>query len=174
MNNADPNDPTTPWNLGVRNTDVPVAINSDVPIAVERAMYWPGSNWTDGHSSSGLTSQGTVWALAEGEGGGALSFESYILFANPNSQSAHVRLTWLRTGTNPTPVVDEFDVPANARVTKSVGEFINTGRLSPGEQVGARIESVNGVPIVVERAMYWNGGGEFWGGGTGETGFKLK
>ena len=174
VNNADPNDPTTPWNLGVRNTDVSVAINSDVPIAVERAMYWPGSNWTDGHSSSGLTSQGTVWALAEGEGGGALSFESYILFANPNSQPAHVRLTWLRTGTNPTPVVDEFDVPANARVTKSVGEFINTGRLAPGEQVGARIESVNGVPIVVERAMYWNGGGEFWGGGTGETGFKLK
>jgi len=85
-----------------------------------------------------------------------------------------VRLTFLRTGTSPTPVVTEFDVPANARVTRSVGEFISSGQLASGEQVGARIESLNGVPIVVERAMYWNGGGEFWGAGTGETGFKLK
>jgi hypothetical protein len=174
VNNADPNATDSPWNLGVRNTDVSVAITSDVAIAVERAMYWPGSQWTDGHSSSGLTTQGTVWALAEGEGGGSLGFESYILFANPNAQAAHVRLTWLRTGTNPTPVAVEFDVPANSRLTRSVGEFIASGQLFSGEQVGARIESTNGVPIVVERAMYWNGGGEFWGGGTGETGFKLK
>ena len=36
------------------------------------------------------------------------------------------------------------------------------------------VESLNGVPIVVERAMYWNGGGEFWGGGTNETGFRIR
>jgi hypothetical protein len=173
VNNSDPNATDSPWNLGVRNTDVSVAISSDVAIAVERAMYWPGGSWTDGHSSAGLTSQGTMWALAEGESGGSLGFESYILFANPNSASAHVRLTFLRSGGNG-PVADEFDVPANARVTKSIGEYIGRGLLSPGEQVGARIDSVNGVPIVVERAMYWNGGGEFWGAGTGETGFKLR
>jgi hypothetical protein len=174
VNNADPNATDSPWNLGVRNTDVSVAITSDQPIAVERAMYWPFSQWTDGHSSSGLTSQGTVWALAEGESGGGLGFESYILFANPNTASARVRLTFMRAGTNPTPVVEDFDVPGNARVTRSVGEFIARGLLSPGEQVGIRADSLNGVPIVIERAMYWNGGGEFWGGGTGETGFKLK
>jgi hypothetical protein len=174
VNNTDPNATDSPWNLGVRNTDVSVAITSDQAIAVERAMYWPGAQWTDGHSSSGLTSAGTMWGLAEGESGGPLGFESYILFANPNATTAHVRLVFLRTGTNPTPVLEDFDVPGNSRVTRSVGEFIARGLLSPGEQVGARIESLNGVSIVVERAMYWNGGGEFWGGGTGETGFKLK
>src|SRR5262249_28650147 len=158
----------------VRNTDVSVAITSDVPIAVERSMYWFGGTWTDGHSSAGLTSQGTLWAMAEGEGGGALSFQSYILFANPNASNARVRLTFLRTGMNPQPVTEDFDVPANSRVTKSVGDYISRGLLSSGEQVGARIESLNGVPIVTERAMYWNGGGEFWGGGTGESGFKLR
>ena len=41
---------------------------------------------------------------------------------------------------------------------------------------GTLIESLGATPaqIVVERAMYWNGGGEFWGAGTNETGFKLK
>jgi hypothetical protein len=174
VNNTDPNATDSPWNLGVQNTDVSVAITSDVPIAVERSMYWNGTNgWTDGHSSAGVTSQGTIWALAEGESGGALGFESYILFANPNPNSARVRLTFLRSGGNG-PVTDDFDVPGNSRVTKSVGEYIGRGVLSPGEQVGVRVDSLNGVPIVIERAMYWNGGGEFWGAGTGETGFKLK
>jgi hypothetical protein len=36
------------------------------------------------------------------------------------------------------------------------------------------VESTNGVPIVVERAMYWNGGGEFFGAGTNETGTALR
>ncbi len=173
VNDSNPANPNSPWNLGVRNTDVSVAITSDLPIAVERAMYWPGGQWTDGHSSSGLTTQGTIWALAEGESGGAMGFESYILFANPNGSTAHVRLTLLRTGGN-APVTDDFDVPANSRLTKAVGDYIARGLISPGEQVGARVDSLNGVPIVIERAMYWNGGGEFWGAGTGETGFKLK
>src|SRR5262249_46080496 len=154
------------------NTDVSVAINADVPIAVERAMYWSGSLWTDGHSSSGLTLQGMIWAFAEGENGGSMGFESYILFANPNASLAHVKVTFLRTGTSPNPTSAEFDLAGNSRLTKSLGDFIGMGLLMPGEQVGARIESTNGVPIVVERAMYWNGGGEFWGAGTGETGFK--
>jgi hypothetical protein len=175
LGDSSPTPADSPWNLGVRNTDVSVAINSDVAIAVERAMYWNlnGGFWTDGHSSSGVTSQGTVWALAEGEAGGPLGFESFILFANPNASTARVRLTFLRAG-GAAPVTEDFDVPANSRVTRYVGEFIARGLIAPGEQVGARIDSLNGVPLVIERAMYWNGGGETWGGGTGETGFKLK
>jgi hypothetical protein len=175
LNDSSPTPADSPWNLGVRNTDVSVAITSDIGIAVERAMYWNlnGGLWTDGHSSSGVTSQGTIWALAEGEAGGPLGFESFILFANPNANAAHVRLTFLRAAGAP-PVSEEFDVPANSRVTRYIGEFIARGLIAPGEQVGARVDSLNGVPLVIERAMYWNGGGETWGGGTGETGFKLK
>jgi hypothetical protein len=64
-------------------------------------------------------------------------------------------------------------VPANSRVTKSASEFHGAG-LQPGEKFGVVVTSLNGVPLVIERAMYWNGGGEFWGGGTNETGFKLR
>ena len=37
------------------------------------------------------------------------------------------------------------------------------------------VESTNGVEIVVERAMYWNGpGSSFWAGGTNATAVKLQ
>ena len=34
------------------------------------------------------------------------------------------------------------------------------------ESFGARIEVTNGVPIAVERSLYWNANGVFWAGGT--------
>ena len=39
---------------------------------------------------------------------------------------------------------------------------------------GVAVESVNGTPIVIERALYWDGGGETFGAGTNETGFRVR
>jgi hypothetical protein len=46
--------------------------------------------------------------------------------------------------------------------------------LSSGETFGAVINSTNGVPIAVERAMYWDSATRAWSAGTNETGFLLK
>jgi hypothetical protein len=153
---------------GLADTDVSASITSDQPIIVERAMYWPDpfTNWYEAHNSSGVTSTGTQWALAEGEIGGALGFETYILLANPGSSPASVTLTFLRT--SGAAITSTFVVPANARVTRSAGEF----GLSSGEKFGLLIDASQ--PIAVERAMYWNGGGQFWGGGTNETAVKVR
>jgi hypothetical protein len=158
---------------GVANTDVSVEVKSTLPIVVERAMYWPKTGrWTDGHNSAGVTSTGTMWALAEGEFGGSRNFQSYVLMANPSNTDATVRMTLLREGDRP-PLTLEFGVPANQRLTKSAQDFVPLG-LTSGERFGVVVTSLNGAPIVVERAMYWDGGGEFWGAGTNETGFKLR
>jgi len=153
---------------GLADTDVSASITSDQPIIVERAMYWPDpfTNWYEAHNSSGVTSTGTQWALAEGEVGGALGFETYILLANPGSSPANVTITFLRT--SGAVITSTFVVPANARVTRSAGEF----GLSSGEKFGLLVDASQ--PIAVERAMYWNGGGQFWGGGTNETAVKLR
>jgi hypothetical protein len=160
---------------GVANTDVSVEVKATLPIVVERAMYWPknGARWTDGHNSAGVTSTGTTWALAEGEYGGSRQFQTYVLMANPSGTAASVRMTLLREGEGRQPLSLEFTVPANERVTKSAADFVGLG-LQSGEKFGVIVTSLNGAPIVVERAMYWNGGGEFWGAGTNETGFKLR
>lgn len=59
-------------------------------------------------------------------------------------------------------------VAANARLTVSAAE----AALAPGEQFGVVVDATQ--PIVVERAMYWNGGGQFWGAGTNETAVRLR
>jgi hypothetical protein len=159
---------------GLAATEVSVEINADKDIVVERAMYWPAGNWIESHASAGITETGTLLALAEGEVGGSRGFESYILIANPSGQAASVTLTFLREGGRAPITSEPFTVGAGTRVSRSVGEFVGPGKLASGEKIGILITSVNGVPVVAERAMYWNGGGVFWGGGTNETAFTLK
>jgi hypothetical protein len=164
---------TIPLNGVVPNTEVSASITASAPIIVERAMYWPASGWYEAHASAGVSQTGTQWALGEGEVGGARGFQSFVLIANPSGQAASVRLRFLREGgTSFTSA--PFNVPANSRVTRSAGEFIGAGQLNGAERFGVLVESLNGVPIVVERAMYWNGGNQPWGGGTNETAVRMR
>ena len=129
-------------------------------------MYWPRFPWSEAHNSAGLTATDTRWVLAEGEVGGALGHATYVLLANPGDTDATVTLTFLRDNRPPLPA--SFTVPARARVTRAAHEFA----LEAGEQFGVLVESNR--PIAVERAMYWNGGGEFWSAGTNETATRLR
>jgi hypothetical protein len=164
---------TIPVNSILPNAEMSASITASAPIIVERAMYWPGGTWYEAHASAGITQTGTQWALGEGEVGGSRAFNSFFLIANPSSQAASVRLRFLRES-GASFVTPTFTVPANARLTRSAAEFVGAGQLNGWERFGVLVESVNSVPIVVERAMYWNGGGQFWGGGTNETAFKLR
>jgi hypothetical protein len=160
-------------NTVVPNTDVSMDVSAPLPIIVERAMYWPGSNWSEAHASAGIAATGTTWGLAEGELGGSRGFQTYILMANPTANAASVRLRFLvENGTSflsPT-----FTVPANSRVTRSAADFMAAGQLTDGARFGVIVESMNSVPLAVEHAIYWNGGGEFWGGGSNETGVRIR
>ena len=131
-------------------------------------MYWPDpfTNWYEAHSSSGVTSTGTQWVLAEGEVGGALGFETYVLVANPNGAAASVTLTFLKH--NEPRTILTRTVPANGRLTVSAAE----AGLPSGTQFGVVIGATQS--IAVEPAMYWNGGAQFWRAGTNETGIRMR
>lgn len=160
--------------------DVSAEITSDVPIVVERAMYWFGApgTWTDAHNSAGVTSTSTMWGLAEGEHGGALAYQTYVLLANPSAGTASVRLRLLREGGKPSVLSAPIAVSGGSRYTCYAGQpgpcMDVFAQLQDGERFGMVVESTNGVPIVVERALYWNGGGEFFGAGSNETGILLR
>lgn len=156
---------------GLTDTEVSAAIttDSDRPIIVERAMYWPQGAWTEAHNSFGVTRPATRWALAEGELGGPQVFNSFLLLANPGNDEASVDITILRSGGRPPITLPAQRVPANSRVTLAADEWRSHG-LTEGERFGLRVMSTQ--PIVVERAMYWNGGGALLGGGTNETGIS--
>ena len=160
--------------------DVSAEVSSPQPIVVERAMYWFGTsgNWTDAHNSTGLTTTGTHWALAEGQNGGPLQYKTFVLIANPSASPATVRMRLLREGGRAAVTSADFTVPANSRFTCYAGQpgpcQDAFAQLQDGESFGIGVESINGVPIVIERALYWDGGGEAFGAGTNETGIKVR
>jgi hypothetical protein len=156
---------------GLEDTDVSASIAATQPIIVERAMYWPEpyTRWYGAHNSAGVTATGTRWALAEGEVGGERDHYTYILLANTGTSPAAVRITFLRTGAPP--VVKEYSVAPTSRFTVWVNALVPE---LANEPFGALVESLDGAPLVVERAMYWSSGGQFWAAGTNETAVRLR
>lgn len=147
------------------NTAVSTTITSTngVPVIVERAMWWPGSNWQEAHNSPGSITTSKRWAVGEGEAGGNANARTFILIANTSNRagSAIVRL-FAEDGTAATATPN---LPANSRFTLDVG---GTFPQLVGKKFGAFVESTgaNPVDIVVERAMYTDAAGMSWAGGT--------
>lgn len=142
---------------------------NNVPIVVERAMWWPAGNWYEAHNSPGATTTSLVWASAEGETGGQYGAQSYYLIANtsPTSGRARVRLMF-EYGTEASATVD---LPPNSRTTVDVADpiFGPTANRRFGLTITSLPPLTGGTPapdLVVERAMYWNANGLFWGAGT--------
>ena len=152
------------------NAAVATRVLSTIPVVVERAQYWPNapSQWNEAHNAFGVTAAGTAWGLAEGQTGRFESANSYILLANNTNGSATVTIDFIREVD--LPVTKTFTVPANSRFSVGTGPNSNVPELNE-ERFGAVITST--APIVVERAMYWNANGEFWGAGTDATATPL-
>jgi hypothetical protein len=89
-----------------------------------------------------------------------------------------VRLRLLRENGRAVVTSGNFTVPANSRFTCYAGQpgpcQDAFGRLQDGEMFGVHVESVDGVQIAVERAMYWDYAGEAFRGGTNETGIRVR
>ncbi|AMY08693.1 hypothetical protein LuPra_01897 [Luteitalea pratensis] len=131
-----------------------IEVTNDQPIIVERAMYLDvtGETFGAGHESAGITAAATEWFLAEGATGPF--FDLFALVANPGTTDAQVEATYLLP--EGTVLVLPYTVAANSRfniwVDLAHPALANTA-------VSTIIRSVNGVPIIVERAMWWPEGG---------------
>jgi hypothetical protein len=120
-------------------------------------MSRPGQVFAAGHGSAGVTAPATSWFLAEGATGPF--FDLFILLANPSDQAAQVTVDYLLLGG--TTFTKSYSVPANGRFTIWVDdEEIPAGsgaKPLDNVAVSSTITSTNGVPIIVERAMWWPG-----------------
>ncbi|MGV3520521.1 hypothetical protein [Luteitalea sp.] len=152
------------------DTAVSTTVVSDIPVVSERAMYWAGTSttWGEAHNSFGVTRGGQKWALAEGRVGQEPEFETYVLIANPSTAVAQVRATFLRsTGT---PIVKTYDVLPTSRFNIWVNAMVPE---LADEDFGVLVEVINGIDVVVERAMYWSSGGVAFAGGTNATAVRI-
>jgi hypothetical protein len=152
------------------NAAVATRVNSDTPIVVERAQYWPGgpSTWQESHNSFGVTSPAYRWGLAEGRIGLDAHYQTYILVANPGNEPAHVTARFERQAGAGPAVEKTFTVNPNSR-------FTVFGDLDVPELKNAVFATLltSDRPIVVERAMYSDALGIHWKAGTNATATRL-
>ena len=142
--------------VALKNTDVSAVVTATngVPIIVERSMYQNAGNqpFGAGHNSAGITTPATTWFLAEGATGDF--FDMFVLVANPGETAATVTASYLLPSGRT--VEKRYTVPATSRFNIWVDyedvQLANTA-------VSTSLESTNGVPIIVERTMWWPGNG---------------
>jgi len=107
------------------------------------------------------TAQPLTYYLSEGATGGF--FDEDILIANPNQDAAPVTLTFSKeTGEQ---VHTTRTVPAQAHLTVHVGELAGLEATS----ASAQVSSDAGLPLLVERSMFWDKGRY-----AGHTGLELR
>jgi hypothetical protein len=138
---------------GLGATDLSVAVESSVPVVVERSIYFNYFGITEGTNSTAVTAPATQWYLAEGFT--AQGFDTYVLLENPGYESATARVEFML----PDGTVRKLDVavPARSRQTVKVNQVEGMGAAEFSTKVTCR------VPLVVERSMYFNYGGKFGG-----------
>lgn len=151
------------------STAVSVSLEStnDVPIVVERAMWWPGptaATWAEAHNSPGATTTSRRWAAAGGEVGGARGAETYLLVSNTETAGATVKIVLLMEGGPP--LERTIAVAPTSRYTVNVGALFGAGVVN--RRFGVIVESVGGSAprLVVEHALYWSAMGMHWAAGT--------
>ncbi len=130
----------------VPHGSVSTKIESDQPVIAERAMYFNLRGKDGGHNSLGVTAPSTTWYLAEGYTGG--DFDQWVLIQNPSSSSANIRATFMKRAGGV--VQKTYVVSGSSRFTIHVDEIL------PDDEVSVKIESTNGVGVIVERSMYFN------------------
>jgi hypothetical protein len=121
-------------------------VESSVPIAVERSMYWNRGdlNAAGGHNAIPASALADDWLLPEGATFG--SFQTEILVANPSAVGVGVTFTFLREGESP--VEYTVSVLGQRRFTLDVDTI-------PGMDERAFSTRITATqPIVVERSMY--------------------
>ncbi|MCC6629575.1 MAG: hypothetical protein IT340_19525 [Chloroflexi bacterium] len=123
-------------------------------IVVERPMYFTygGSlgGVTGGHNVMGTTGPRPIWYFPEGNTNNG--YDQYLTLMNTNAQASQVRLTYYVVG-EAVPRTKAITVPANSRYTVSVHD--DAEGVGRGKRLGMKVETTNGVDLVVERPLYF-------------------
>jgi hypothetical protein len=131
---------------GLEATDVSTQVASDLPIVAERAMYFNYQGEDGGHDTIGTSQPSNTWFFAEGYTGD--SFDTWVLLQNPNDGTATVTLDFMRP--DGSVVTQKVSVPGRRRYSVHVDTI-------PGlEATDVSTQVASDLPIVAERAMYFN------------------
>lgn len=142
--------------VGAQPATFSTVVESDRPLVADRTMSWDargyGSSYEIGQSAPSL-----MWYFAEGATHSG--FQLFYLVANPTRQAAEIEVSYFRA--DGTVRSTRHGIPASSRLTIWANQVEGIEQ----HEVSAQIASTNGVPVVAERAMYHDVGGQVLGAG---------
>ncbi|WP_239493485.1 BACON domain-containing protein [Luteitalea sp. TBR-22] len=146
---------------GLESAEFSTQVRSTVPLVVDRTMSWGGGYGS--HAETATANPSRTWYLAEGATHSGFSL--FYLLQNPGNTATTARVRYLR-GSGP-PLEKVYLLPALSRtnIWVNVEEFPGLGRALAAEEVSAVIETQDGTPIIVERAMYRSNQGRTFNAG---------
>ncbi len=145
-----------------------VACTNGQEIFVERPMYFNYNGvWSGGHDAMGATALSQVFYFAEGTC--RPNFEPYFCIQNPNNQDAYLRFTYSKGDGSSADQL--LLVPKNSRYTVRVKDTLGEGD-DAAHDFSAKVECFNGLPILVERPMYFNYRPSYSSGATAADGHQ--
>ncbi|MCC6164132.1 MAG: hypothetical protein IT182_12355 [Acidobacteria bacterium] len=142
-------------------TEFGVIVESTGPVVADRRMLWDRVTGYGSHASTGSPAASNTWYFAEGAT--ISGIQTFILLQNPGPVLGSVTLNFLLS--DGTQEARPVSVPARSRRTVWVNQ--EGGRLASAEFATVVVSSV---PIVVERAVYRNAGGQTFSAGTDAIG----
>ena len=136
--------------LAAAEVSAVITSRNAVPVIVERAMYVTneGRVFDAGHESAAVEAPSTQWFLAEGATGDVL--RPLHARGQPNPEPATLEVTYLLPQGEP--LTKAYEVPGNSRF--NIWVDLEDPQLTD-TAVSQVVRSTNGVPVVVERAMWW-------------------
>ena len=148
---------------GLASAEFSTVVESDVPLVADRTMTWDATGYGS-HAETSIAAPSLTWYLAEGATIGG--FNLFYLLQNPSNTAAEVKVTYLRPA--PAAAIERtYVIAASSRFNVWVN--VEDPALAAAE-VSAVIDVLNGVPIIVERAMYRDGAGETFRSGHASAG----
>jgi subtilisin family serine protease len=123
------------------------------PLRAQRSMYFRYGGIGGGHTSRPLAPSST-WYFAEGYTGPG--FDTWLLLFNPQEEEVGVELTLYAPD-------DELSLPLRLAPLSRRSVLLN--ELFPGREEAAAVHA--DLPVVAERAMYFDCGGRSGGSGSG-------
>ncbi|MDP2728146.1 MAG: glycosyl hydrolase family 18 protein, partial [Dehalococcoidia bacterium] len=130
-------------NQVVPGAAISTRVDSDVPVFVERSMYFGH----DGHNTPGVNGPERTWYLAEGYTGPGT--DTWVLIMNPNPQETKATVTFMKE--------DGGLVERTYTLAPTSRRSIYANEVVPNASFSTRV--VADQPVVVERAMYFGQGG---------------
>jgi hypothetical protein len=154
-----------PKALGLTSAEFSTVIEADQPIIADRTMTWNATGYGS-HAETSIGRPLTEWFFAEGAT--ISGFDLFYLIQNPNTTAADVEVRYLLPAPL-APVVKTYTVSPLARFNI----WVNTeGAPLDNAEMSAAIRVTNGVPVIVERAMYRGVGAQFFGAGHESAGVE--